>query len=116
VRARASRSGLALAVAALVATAVPGPVPPAGAAGRVAKITIGGFMFAPMTLRVAPGERVRVINRDAVAHTLSALDGKFTTGPIRDNASVTFRAPTRPGTYRFDCAIHPFMIGDLIVR
>jgi plastocyanin len=79
-------------------------------------IVIRNFMYAPMKLTVEPGATVKVENKDLVDHTLTALDGKFNTGNIAPNKSKRFRAPKKPGTYRYRCSIHQFMKGSLIVE
>ena len=104
-----------LAVTSLLGVAALGTAP-AGASTHPAVVTISNFMFAPMHVTVMPGALVRVVNRDTVAHTLTALDRKFSTGLIADGKSRTFRAPMKAGNYRFDCKVHPFMVGTLTVR
>jgi plastocyanin len=61
---------------------------------------------------------VSVTNDDSVTHTVtsSASPPAFDTGNISPNHTGSFRAPTRPGTYAYICAIHPFMNGTLRVR
>ena len=75
-------------------------------------MTIGSFAFAPATAR--RGGTVTVVNRDGVDHTVTATAGGFNV-KARGGSSVTFRAPSRPGTYKFFCAIHPEMTGTLVV-
>jgi len=75
-------------------------------------VQIKGFAFAPATAR--RGGTVTVVNGDRVDHTVTATAGGFDV-KARGGASVTFRAPARPGTYTFVCAIHPEMTGTLVV-
>lgn len=53
-------------------------------------------------------------NNGHVTHTIVAVDGSWTTGPIKpgDTAEVTF---TRAGSYAYRCSEHPFTYGELIV-
>jgi plastocyanin len=83
-------------------------------------ITIQGFAFHPADFTVTPGEVVRVVNKDGVGHTLTALSssgppGAFNTGEISSGGSATFVAPRKPGVYKYDCTIHTFMTGVLTV-
>jgi len=80
------------------------------------RIVIKNFGFSGPTV-ARPGVTVRVVNRDAVAHTLThGRRGTFDTGRIAPGGHATFVAPRRVGTYRFHCAIHPDMHGTLIVK
>jgi plastocyanin len=59
---------------------------------------------------------VAVTNTDSAAHTvtgdgLNQFDVQAPAGQ-----TVTFTAPTAPGTYPFHCSIHPNMHGSLIVK
>ncbi len=78
-------------------------------------VTITNFMFSPMTATVAPGATVKVVNKDAVTHTLSAMGGQFDTGDIGPQQTKTFTAPTTPGTYHYICNIHQYMMGTIRV-
>ncbi|MFE4060323.1 cupredoxin domain-containing protein [Streptomyces sp. NPDC059096] len=80
-------------------------------------MTIDNFAYAPSALTVAPGSKVTVVNKDSVAHTLTATTGKaFDTGTIGPGKTATFTAPAKAGAYPYICTIHPFMKGTLTVR
>lgn len=80
------------------------------------RIVIQNFGFSG-TFRVHPGQRVTVINKDPVVHTLTSnTAGKFNTGRVPANGGRrTFIAPRRLGHYGFHCRIHPEMTGRLTV-
>jgi plastocyanin len=84
--------------------------------GGSATITIQNFSFSPAKVTVTPGERVTVTNKDAVAHTVTANDKKFNTGDIEPGKTVTFTAPSSPGSYPYICTIHQYMTGMLTVK
>ncbi len=79
-------------------------------------IKIVNFMFTPMTVKVNPGELIKVTNFDTVAHTLTAVHREFNTGKIGHDQTKSFRAPKKPGTYHYICNIHQFMTGTLVVK
>ncbi len=80
-------------------------------------IIIRNFAFHPGTLTVASGATVTVTNEDHVAHTVTSTSGHyFNTGDVDPGTTVTFRAPTKPGTYPYFCEIHQYMTGTLVVR
>jgi plastocyanin len=87
-----------------------------GAAVRSDTVTIANFMFSPMTAAVAPGETVTVVNKDAVAHTLTDTGDRFDTGNIGPGQTMSFTAPTKPGSYHYICNIHQYMMGTIRVR
>jgi len=101
--------------AALVTRAVEGPSPTVGAAVGSNTVVIQNFSFHPATLTVAPGTRLTVTNRDNTAHTMSANDGAFDTGPIEGGRSVTVTV-RRAGTHSYICKIHNTMKGTVVVR
>lgn len=90
--------------------------PPPAAAGPSADVQ--GFAFQPPTVTVAAGATITWTNRDEVNHTVSstsAPDGQgFNSGTFGQTQafSVTF---TVPGTYQYQCNIHPFMKGTVVV-
>lgn len=84
-------------------------------AKSTARIVIANFRFTPDVITVSPGETIVVVNEDQPIHTLTSLTGKFNTGDIDPGSSATIKAPTQVGTYPYDCTIHTFMHGTIIV-
>jgi plastocyanin len=65
-------------------------------------------------LNIAVGTLVTVTNEDTTTHTWSSLTGLWTSGPLMDHHSYSFMFTTA-GTYKYDCMIHTFMTGTVIV-
>ena len=74
---------------------------------------ISGFAFQ-VPDSVSPGATVSVMNMDGEAHTVTADDGDFDV-QVPAGATVTFTAPTAPGSYAFTCTYHANMHGVLVV-
>lgn len=80
-----------------------------------ARITIVDFEYRG-DMRVSPGQRVRVANDDATAHTLTADAGDSVFDvTIAPGETATFTAPTRPGSFGYYCKFHANMTGTLVV-
>jgi plastocyanin len=79
------------------------------------QVVIENFSFAPAILTVKTGTKVTWINRDDVPHTVNENDKRFKSGAMDtdDQFSYTFSAP---GTFSYFCALHPKMIGQIIVK
>ena len=73
-------------------------------------IRIESFAYAGPD-SVPAGATVTVMNMD----TVTANDGSFD-AVVKPGASVTFTAPTKPGTYTYYCTYHSSMNGTLIVK
>jgi plastocyanin len=80
------------------------------------KLTISAFTFTPGKLKVTVGQKIKIVNMDAVAHTVTADDGVSFDVAVPAKTTVTFKAPSTPGKYKFHCTIHPTMKGLLIVK
>jgi plastocyanin len=92
------------------------PKAPGGTGATGSTITIKDFAFSPTPLTVTPGQEVTVTNKDSATHTITSGDGtSFDSKDLGTNASFTFKAPTRPGTYTYLCNIHQYMKGSLQV-
>jgi plastocyanin len=68
-----------------------------------------GPYFIPSYALVPLNARVTWINRDYVAHTATATDGSFNTGPILPDQSYTIPIDHNPGSVGYFCQIHPWM-------
>src|ERR1700730_9666672 len=79
--------------------------------GRLVRgITVQELAFNPDPFLAKVGSSVRVVNLDAVVHTLTADDGSVDTGRIRSGSDGSITV-TRPGVISYHCDIHTFMRG-----
>src|SRR5262249_28240852 len=86
-------------------------------AASVTEVVIDQFAFKPRLLTIKAGTTVTWINRDDVPHTApaNAQPRAFASGTLAtdDRFSFTF---TKPGAFDYFCALHPHMIGQVIVK
>lgn len=101
-------------------TSAPPAFPPANNNQPTPSPSIGGievqiqnFSFLPAELTVKVGTTVKWTNQDAIPHTVSGDGLESGTLGTRDNFSFTFN---QSGAYNYHCAIHPSMIGKVIVE
>jgi plastocyanin len=80
-----------------------------------AKVSIVNFAFTPGEITIAPGESVTWTNDDGAPHGLEYHDGEKGTDLLLPGASFSRRFD-RPGTYDYNCSVHPYMTGRVIVR
>ena len=73
------------------------------------------YAFNPYRARVKAGTTVSWRNNGTVTHTIVAVDGSWTTGPLQplDIGQVKF---DKPGTYDYICKDHPWVYGQIIVE
>lgn len=101
------------------APATPEPVTPAPASEAAPAsgdaVTIAGLKFSPASLTVKAGATVTWANADGVPHTATADDGSFASDTLSAGGtfSHTFDAA---GTFAYHCAIHPRMLGTIVVE
>ncbi len=95
-------------------TAVAGDRSPRGSeVHRVKMPGSGANRFAPATITIDRGDRVKWVNKDSVTHTTTSNDGDWdSTMSAGDSFTRRFR---QEGTFRYHCTIHPEMTGTIIV-
>jgi plastocyanin len=92
----------------------PSPGGSSASAGGGAILQIKSFKFNGP--QVAPGTTITVKNFDEAAHTATSdTAGVFDSGNVEQGSPVTFKAPSKAGTYTFHCNYHSFMHGTLTV-
>jgi plastocyanin len=91
--------------------AAPGGAP----GGLVVPAAMRQLAFTPGRIEVTAGTVVEWRNEDALAHTVTADDGSWDSGPVQPGATWR-RTFDRPGAYPFHCTPHPFMKGVVVVR
>jgi len=87
-----------------------------GGTSKKVTVDISMFAFHPATVTVAPGTTVAFHNLDTTEHTATSNDGtSFDTTAIQ-HGQTKMVTLTKPGTYGYHCAFHPFMTGTIIVK
>jgi plastocyanin len=99
-----------------------GAVPPADAADRSTRsdkesesVSIRDFSFAPKTVNIDAGERVRWENDGNEQHNATGKGSSFDTRDLDPGEEAEERF-SDAGTYRYVCTIHPQMKGTVEVE
>jgi plastocyanin len=79
------------------------------------EIRVDNFTFSPETLTVAANSTVTWTNKDDVPHVIASTDGLFRSKGLDTDDHYSFKF-IKPGTYNYFCAIHPKMIGKIVVQ
>jgi plastocyanin len=87
----------------------------AATAKKATQVSIVNFAFVSVEVTIAPGDTVTWTNNDGAPHGLEFHDGGAGTDLLLPGASFSRRFD-RPGTYDYNCSIHPYMTGRVIVR
>ena len=100
-------------------TPSPAAPPPAASSSSVIIPTgaaaLGNKAYTPDDVNVAVGATVTWMNTDSVAHTSTSNASGWNSGTLAPGAQFSFAFQTA-GTFQYHCAIHPGMIGSVIVR
>jgi len=105
---------LAIAALAIGLAACGGGKSSATAATSGGTITIGSdFTFSAAT--VPAGATVTVKNNSSSQHTVTDDTAGGFNVTVDGGKTATFTAPSKAGSYKYHCNIHPFMHGTLTV-
>ena len=101
-------------------TPAPGPVSAPGSSSSAVTIPVGAATLAsraytPDTVDVALGGTVTWTNTDSVAHTSTSDASGWDSGIVAPGGQFSVAFPTA-GTFSYHCAIHPGMIGTVVVH
>lgn len=77
-------------------------------------VTLTNQAFTPHTVVVATGATITWRNDDSAAHTVHSHEGWFDSPTLQPGDTFVWQ-PDQPGTFRYDCTIHPGMEGVIIV-
>jgi plastocyanin len=98
----------------------PAPTPAPGGSSSsvvipVGAASLGNRAYDPDDVNVAVGGTVTWMNTDSIAHTSTSDARGFDSGIVapRGQFSFTFQ---NAGTFTYHCAIHPGMVGTVVVR
>ena len=116
---RIGLTGAVVGLAALAAAALP-VLTSAGeavvaAAASPATVEIDNFAFAPAMLTVTAGTTVIWKNEDDSPHRIGDKNGAFKSAALDTDETFSYTFAS-PGEYPYICTIHPYMVGEIIVR
>jgi plastocyanin len=98
----------------------PPPAPSPGGASSTVTIpmgaaTLGRAAFNPADVTVNAGTMVTWRNGDTVAHTSTSDGSGWNSGSVAPGGQFSVAFPTT-GSFPYHCAIHPGMVGTVVVR
>jgi plastocyanin len=103
-------------------TPAPSPATPPASSGPASSVSIpagaavlGTAAFAPDALTVDAGTTVTWTNTDSVAHTSTSDASGWDSGIVAPGGHFSHSFQTA-GTFQYHCAIHPGMVGTVVVR
>jgi plastocyanin len=79
------------------------------------EVRVDNFTFGPDTLTVAVNTTVTWVNKDDIPHVIASNDGLFKSKALDTDQKYSYIF-TKAGTYPYYCAIHPKMVGKIIVQ
>jgi plastocyanin len=79
-----------------------------------ATVHIRNFAYHENKVTIHAGQTVLFVNDDDDAHTVTAADKSYDSGGLDRGESWT-RTFTKPGTYAYFCALHPYMKAVVVV-
>jgi plastocyanin len=82
---------------------------PAGAAA------LGERAFNPALADIGIGTTVTWVNADSVAHTSTSNQAGWNSNTLAPGARFSLKYDTA-GTFAYHCAIHPGMVGTVVVK
>ncbi|HKH72088.1 MAG TPA: plastocyanin/azurin family copper-binding protein [Vicinamibacterales bacterium] len=92
------------------------PAPPSSSVTiPVGASSLGNRAYVPAELNIAPGTTVTWLNADATTHTSTSDAAGWNSGNIAPGGRFSF-AFQSAGTFQYHCAIHPGMVGTVVVR
>jgi amicyanin len=77
-------------------------------------VSIQNTAFNPKELTISAGDTVTWTNNDAMLHDVDL--GALGKSPELHKGETYTKTFDRPGKYDYDCDIHPFMKGTVIVK
>ena len=92
--------------------------PVRGASGNTKpaiEISVDNFTFGPAEIAVPVNGTVTWVNHDDVPHVIASTDGLFRSKALDTDDKFAFTF-TKPGTYGYFCALHPKMVGRVVVK
>lgn len=85
------------------------------ASSGLVAVDIKGFAFVGETTAISAGTKITWKNYDAAPHTVTSDTGLFDSKTLLKGQSFSYTF-TQPGSYKYHCAIHPYIVGEIFVK
>ncbi|HMK46690.1 MAG TPA: plastocyanin/azurin family copper-binding protein [Methanocella sp.] len=82
-------------------------------AATAATVNIKDNQFTPQSVTIKAGDTVSWVNQDQVKHDVDLDTAK---SPLLGKGETYSHTFDKPGKYSYDCDVHPFMKGTVIVQ
>ncbi|MGH7616192.1 MAG: plastocyanin/azurin family copper-binding protein [Gemmatimonadaceae bacterium] len=79
-------------------------------------VSMSGLQFSPASISVAPGATVTWTNKDNTAHNVTFSNSSVASIGDFSSGSESTTMPSAPGSYSYQCTIHPGMNGIVVVQ
>lgn len=80
------------------------------------QVSINQMKFQPAILKIKAGDSVEWMNMSQMPHTVTSTSDKTLASGQMGNGGKFKHSFTKPGTYTYQCAIHPSMTGQVVVE
>jgi plastocyanin len=91
------------------------PAPAAQPAVASSAVTIDNFSFMPAAIKVKAGTTVTWTNSDEEPHSVVSSEEPMRSKTLAGPNNTFTHTFSTPGTYHYNCGIHPFMHGSVEV-
>lgn len=78
-------------------------------------VAMKNIAFSPTTVHVKVGEKITWTNQDSVDHNVTSQSGEQIASQNFGQGGTFSFTPTRAGTIKYVCTIHPGMDGTIVV-
>ena len=85
------------------------------AAAAPGQIKMQNIAFDPKNARVQVGEKVTWTNAESIPHDVVADSGASFKSETFGRGGTFSWTPTKPGTVKYECTLHPGMVGTIDV-
>ena len=89
--------------------------PAAQPAVATSAVTIDNFSFMPTAIKVKAGTNVTWTNKDEEPHSVVSSEEPMRSPTLAGPNNTFSHTFSKPGTYAYNCGIHPFMHGTVEV-
>ena len=88
-------------------------VPVASHAATTTTVNIKDNQFTPQSVTIKAGDTVSWVNQDQMKHNVDLDTAK---SPLLGKGETYSHTFDKPGKYSYECEVHPFMKGTVIVQ